>query len=122
MLELDASQSELSEGPPGDGRDYLAAYPAPPLPRRHPVANPGGRLLTVDREDRAVGHQPACRAVDRVPGGVRPVAPVGAPDAPRTRRFDIDDTQSWVPPNDFGVTQHGQRVGSVFLKRRAQQE
>jgi hypothetical protein len=79
-------------------------------------------MIAVDREYRAVRHQPAGRAVEGVPGGVRPVAPVSAPGAPRARRLGIDDSRCRIPPHHLGVGQHDQRVGSVFLGRAAQQQ
>src|SRR5215472_19228024 len=102
MLELDAGQPELVEGPLGDDGDHLAAHSAPTLPGSYPVTDLGGRMVAVDREYRAVRHQPAGRAVDRLQGSVRPVAPVGAPGTPSARRLDIDDRRGRIPPHHLG--------------------
>jgi len=121
-LELGASKSELGERPPGDERGDLAANPSPTLPGSYSVADLGGRLVAVDREGRAVRCQPVSPAVDSVPGGVCPVAPVGAPDAPGARRLDIDHSGGRIPPQHVGVVQHGQCLGCVVLQRTTQQE
>src|SRR6266581_4452978 len=103
MLELDAGEPELGEGPPGDDPGDFAADPLPAPPGSDPVADPGGRVVAVDREYRAVRHQPIGRAVDSMPGGVRPVAPVGAAGAPGTSRLDIYHGRGWTPPHHLGV-------------------
>jgi hypothetical protein len=49
MLELDASEPELGERPPGDNLDDLTADPAPTLPGNYPAAVPLGVLARSSR-------------------------------------------------------------------------
>jgi len=122
MLELHPGEPERGEPPPGDNLDYFAAYPAAALPRSYAAADHAGRMVVVDRENGAVRDQAASGAVDRVPGGVCSVAPVGAPGAPGARALDIDHSRSRIPSHHLGVLQHSQCIGSVVLGRTAQQQ
>jgi len=70
--------------------DELAANPASAPQGSYPVADLGGRMAAVDRENRAVRHQPTGRSVDSVPGGMCPIQ--SAPRAHQARTASTSTT------------------------------